>query len=692
MSQPNETFVSKLLRKGQEYGTSVARGVPQLATGFVDLAAAPFTMTGLLDEKDVFGGTEYLTERGLLPKKQQGLDNETAELVSSALSPAGAAKAALLGLGTLGAAGGKQLLKQLKGVDAAPVGQSSRSVAAPKEVKVDKKFKTGEKAGNFRGTEAFGGINQKQLNKMRAEYLRKMETGVDGRMWYDDTSKDIFRLVGSDAGQADKLANALAVTSSATGVNPNLGHAVKAWNQNAVGDPVRSGRFPTNMGKQIKKAFDDPEASASGLKRSPFSAGLSVDWRGPDFANRATHDIHDVRAWGITDPATGEPWNKGVGEAGHRFLDEQSEFVTNKANKTGLGGVEDWRPYRSQAAAWITQKAQKEGKPISETAKHYGDYINDQSAQITREWVPGDNTGHLPELLRASEGLRGQFSDSLEEVVTGPKGIDLLANKMGALSDVVQPNRGVYEGATNKGYASIIPSGKTNTGSAYMTDPSSARLLDSVAAGHGLLGIQKQSAWNQLTQESPIKSGGAYQINRGSPFSEQELADLNQITDRVGGDIPQVDPQGARILEFADEGSASRTAMMNELRKAYPDADIATKTRDGNLFPVDENFNAPEKWSTQPYIDKIEAGGPNVVAGFDEAAREMSPQLLAKTEEFAAANNLTQAEWYRPMMEALSTGGIEKLKELVKQGIVPVVALGIIGSLEGEQEPETAVY
>jgi len=91
----DEEYLKKL-------GISIARGIPQIATGMVDLAALPFTLTGLLDEKDVVGGTEYLTERGLLPPKQEGLLNETTELVSSALSPAGAVKGGLLGLGALG--------------------------------------------------------------------------------------------------------------------------------------------------------------------------------------------------------------------------------------------------------------------------------------------------------------------------------------------------------------------------------------------------------------------------------------------------------------------------------------------------------------------------------------------------------------------------------------------------------------
>lgn len=85
-------------------GLSVARGVPQLATGFVDLAALPFTMTGLLEPEQAFGSTAYLTSKGLLPPEQTGLLNETAEMLSSAINPAGAVKSGLLGIGAIAGA------------------------------------------------------------------------------------------------------------------------------------------------------------------------------------------------------------------------------------------------------------------------------------------------------------------------------------------------------------------------------------------------------------------------------------------------------------------------------------------------------------------------------------------------------------------------------------------------------------
>lgn len=92
--------MTETLRK---LGLAAARGVPQLATGFVDLAALPFTMTGVMKPEQAVGSTAYLTSKGLLPPEQKGLLGETTELVTSAINPAMAGKAALAKTGLLAA-------------------------------------------------------------------------------------------------------------------------------------------------------------------------------------------------------------------------------------------------------------------------------------------------------------------------------------------------------------------------------------------------------------------------------------------------------------------------------------------------------------------------------------------------------------------------------------------------------------
>lgn len=115
-------------------GLSIARGVPQMATGLVDLAALPFTLTGLLEPEQAVGSTDWMTKRGYLPPKQEGLLSETSELMSSAMSPAGAAKSGLLGLGMIaGAKGQKAITKAIKTAQDEAMEIAQKNAALPIE-------------------------------------------------------------------------------------------------------------------------------------------------------------------------------------------------------------------------------------------------------------------------------------------------------------------------------------------------------------------------------------------------------------------------------------------------------------------------------------------------------------------------------------------------------------------------------
>jgi hypothetical protein len=114
----------------KKLGLSVARGVPQIATGVVDLAALPLTMTGIRKPEQIFGSTAYLTDKGLLPQPQTGLLNQSTELASSMLNPAAAAKG---GLGLAGIMIGKGA-KTWDAVKAAQAEEMLAKGADPKEV------------------------------------------------------------------------------------------------------------------------------------------------------------------------------------------------------------------------------------------------------------------------------------------------------------------------------------------------------------------------------------------------------------------------------------------------------------------------------------------------------------------------------------------------------------------------------
>lgn len=582
---------------------------------------------------------------------------------------------------------------------------TGREQLVPKKVALPDTFQSGEKEGILRGSEAFGGLTEKQFKQKRARYKSQAERGADySKYWYDLTSGDLFSLAGGNVPMADNLAHVLATTSSSTPVGSNFMYGAKGWNQWLVGDPINTGKYPTRMSADIADILDSG-AGVSGFKRSPYAGGLSVAWRpNPDLL--AVNDIHNVRGWGIREPKTGKLWSKGVPEAGHRLLQRQTGKVVKSLNDDAnknlefarlLGGMPDevaqlpqadWNKYRVQASAWAPQRMDALGIPLKDASKHYGDYINEYSAQNTRSWIPGSNTGHLPELLSAPMSKQNELSNLLEEVVAGRNGIDNVAHGLGALSGRTLKNAGIYEGRPEPGFASQVPVGKL-TGS-QMMDPSSMKVMDAVAASHGLLGVQKQVAHNFLGGEAPIKSAGALRFDRGSPFSPDEIERLAGMG--IKFDIPQVDPAGARMLVFDDVGAASRQDAWKAAKKAGKEfgAKVTAHHRDGNLFPVDENFNAPEKWSSVPFVEAIERAGPRVVENFDKNVAPKAAEILARVESFAQKNGMTQAEWYRPLMEGLARGGLAEVKRLHKAGIIPAVALAAIGlgSLADTGQPQ----
>jgi hypothetical protein len=571
-----------------------------------------------------------------------------------------------------------------------------RIVAQPVQGRGNKLKANEEGKKVYEGTDAIGSITPANLANMRKAYLAHMERGAEGRNWYDESSADISRWAAGNMQRSDDMANMLAVTSSRTPVAPNLMYANRGWNQRLAGDEIKTGAFPNAMGKDIERVLAQEGGSAGGLKRSPFSAGLSVDWRGPEFANRPTHDIHDMRAWGITDPVTGELWNKGVSPAAHRFLDTQAEFVTNKANALNLGGSSDWTPYRAQAAAWISQKAAKEGKPISDTARHYGSYADDYQAQINREWLPTDRAPHFPEIYDLGPGVQKEFSDAMEAVNTGPQGIDRLASGMGALTDTTMPNLGVFEGYQSPGFSSRVNVGKMPlpvTPYDQAMDPSSKKVVEAITAAHALHGVQTQGGYNYLSSKGatgqPAKHANSFRLDfNGQPLVGEDMANaaagVNQILPGDVGGV-MVDPKGMRGQTWGRETFAPEIVDALKSHAKEAGADLRFMHNSGGVIPE----AAPESWSAKPFVERIEAGGPVMVENYNKTMMGGYGQdMLAAATAQAQKHGLTAAPFYEPMMQALSTGGLPALKDLIKKGVVPVAVLGMLGLGQMDTAPE----
>jgi len=247
------------------------------------------------------------------------------------------------------------------------------------------------KTGQYRG--APQGLDTPQkLGGLRTRLRDYAIKGLPGRDWYDRSSEAALDVAGGRPGVRDRYAAMNAVTSSGTKVQQNTMHGNKAYNQGLNQDPIVAGRFPQEMGRTSQSVWDSGERwyrdmPDLGDKRWPFYNALRVDPENP--VTRPTHDIVMARAFGYTEP-NGKLYSSGLGEARHRFMDEELTRLTQKANEEEWGGYKDWTLERMQAAIWTAKRSEVDGTSIEEAAKSYPDYYRDYSANVTLETMPSN--------------------------------------------------------------------------------------------------------------------------------------------------------------------------------------------------------------------------------------------------------------------------------------------------------------
>jgi hypothetical protein len=277
----------------KKLGKSVARGVPQLATGFVDLAALPLTMTGLRQPEQIFGSTAYLTDKGLLPQPQTGLLNEGAELASSMVNPAGLAK-----LGLIGAlAPAKYIGKTLEGMpEIVNVGGKLEQFGTDQRL-VDI---AGDYAANrgllYNPAEKYAQLDVERAKRIANEY-EKMANNPQAL----PTKKSYDALVDETQAQYEALKKA--------------GYKFEFMPKS--GDPYGNPRNAINDLVQNKHLYVLPTESSFGgtrakeaLKQNPLLQKTGETWDGkPVLANdmfRAVHDVFGHAQRGVGFRAGGE--------------------------------------------------------------------------------------------------------------------------------------------------------------------------------------------------------------------------------------------------------------------------------------------------------------------------------------------------------------------------------------------------
>jgi hypothetical protein len=421
----------------------------------------------------------------------------------------------------------------------------------------------------------------RQERGLRESYMRDMETGVGGRDWYHDAGKSILFHANDNPARARLLAGDLAITSPATAVSGNTGMGIKGYNQATAGVPVVAGRFPTAMGKNIAALHAGGEGSL-GLKRDPFAMNLAlgggfaeapassgfreleiapgqflhIPEEAPAVKPRAVHDIWDAEAHGYAN-ADGSPMRTGFGPAQHRFMDKQQDKILATSNQRALAGHTNWDELRSQAATWTGRKIGTGEVDPAEAAKSFADHMGENYAQGSREFLPGETTGHLPELHQRDQGME-EYRQLLHDIMVREGGIydpqmrDQIAAGYGGLVGRSFPGAGLYEGTISPGMQTQVLTGSLNvpdgpTG-ARMLDEGSRRIMDASEATFAIGAGQDAYAWSRLLPAGTGEARGLVDVTLpGGTITPQQMERLAFLFPNIGDMAVISTPDGVRL-------------------------------------------------------------------------------------------------------------------------------------------------
>lgn len=500
--------------------------------------------------------------------------------------------------------------------------------------------------------------------------------GEPGRMWYENSSAEVLRMVGGSVQEARKFAALLAIYSPQAKVDTNATFALRAWAQHKAGQQIS---VKTRvMDQKATEALNDVDAFWSGEKTGNFVTNLlrKID---PSLEQGATIDMWMMRAAQYGTDAPGAT---------------QYSFMENEVNR--LAKELGWEPQQVQAAIWVAMKARMESKSVKQRTEaksekkgwikfetndgkkvrkilnkeahrdnwlatafahtptekdtsaakfDFGDGLRRHIGQVSFEARPGRSTGVLPGSHDAAYALQVQFQQDVQKALYDKDGVDLLAQKLGLLvdSDIVAP--GVWNGeispSSQKSVAMAPGKGDENKG----VDPAQRKALDTYAAVLGLLARQEGVGWHRPFYIPNVTEHNGLDIDIGRPVNPREAADLEKavgkwMTDNGKGanwssSLAFISsPKGIRIVNFGVVTNAElRKQLFAVAETVLPDFEARSFKSDGGM-PINDWKESPDG---QGYVQGIRAAGRSDV--LDWARDVLAPRVQAVFERYSEEHN-----------------------------------------------------
>ena len=520
--------------------------------------------------------------------------------------------------------------------DTTGVAPTETNTFTPAEVKDNRRVgTTGQYIGAPKGLDT-----PQKLAALRRNMLNIAKQGEEGRFWYERSSQAILDAVNGDKEAADKIAQAIAITSGGqTPVASNFEFAIQAYNQWLQKKPIVTSRFPNQYGPKLQKVFDG--GSWEGRKTNTFYNNVMVNID-PKRSQGVTVDMHMMRVFGFKseNPST-----------------QQYEFVENEVNR--IANKLGWTPYQTQAAMWVVQKANKEGKSVKDMSFDYKDALERSLGQISWETKPSATSGHLKEIFDAPMEQQAEYHFAIAKALTGDDGVDLIAKDVGLLSPGSFDAPGVFEGVLSPGTQTLALMPKKYKGKVGEVDEATLELVKMYAVARGILLKQDGVGFHRpfFKKGTPKKNLNSFDIDIGRPFTNDEIIQLDKlIQEKTGMNFlaPVSTDRGVRLINFTDgeKDAIPNVEYQRMMLEALDIFEISDIKREGGMLV--EQFVAQKgyvynNWKEAPngeiYLESSFPGQSDIQARVQSIVSKYAERIKAVDDEFTGKYGWSQGNY-----------------------------------------------
>ena len=476
-----------------------------------------------------------------------------------------------------------------------------------------------------------------KLGALRRNLTKLATEGENARFWYEQSGKAILDMVGGDVNEADKIAQAIAITSSgSTPVGSNFDFAMQAYAQWKAGNKIFTGKFPTDQSRRLELAFS--EDGWSGRKTNTFYNNLmrQID---PSREQGATVDIHMMRAFGFKNK-DGTPYSGTPTDAQYTFVENETKRIADQ-----LG----WEPQQAQAAIWVANKARNAGKSVDDMKFDYSDAAAKNLGQISWESIPGRDGRHMSEIFNAPYNQQAEYHVAISKAFLDDDGNDLVAKRLGLPSPGDFEAPGHFEGKVSPGTQTKVIAPRQYKGAKFgEIEASSEDLISAYAAVRGILMKQDGVGWHRPFYKTTRKNSNGIEVGIGRPFSEAETKQLADLVAQYAGHgefSPIAFGEGVRFVNF-DYVGLDNLEFQGILEKALKDMQF-----EGNAEGVAKRFHAytgyaGNDWKVnkngEDYMGGRWAGRPDLQRRVQDIIKEVGPRVDAVDEDFSARYGWTR--------------------------------------------------